>query len=316
MQIKEIRIVLPLDVKEYQVAQLYTILETSKNETGGGEGVEVVKNEPFENLPFQGGKYSRGQYTYKIYHLGKKVPAFVRWLAPSYFLEVHEEAWNAYPYCKTVIFSPKARHRGNITIESFHHSGAFTLENPLELSKDKLKQRKVVNVDIANDPISKANYIPDADPKTFKSVKTGRGPLIGPRWWEECEHVMTCYKVVTCSIKWFGIQRRLERFVLDTETRLFRNFHRRVFCYIDKWYGMTMDEIRQLEKETKRELDRKRIDGPRKGQLLQEENDNESNSTDSESYETADESPTRYDSDDEGHSTASTSLTTTDHQEE
>lgn len=99
--------------------------EASKNETGGGEGIEVLKNEPFSNHPLlgkyyisfkkkkrkncinfilsSGGKYSSGQYTYKIYHLASKVPAFIRLLAPKGSLEIHEEAWNAYPYCKTVI---------------------------------------------------------------------------------------------------------------------------------------------------------------------------------------------------------------------
>jgi Phosphatidylinositol transfer protein len=32
-----------------------------------------------------------------------KVPKFIRMLAPKGSLEVHEEAWNAYPYCRTVI---------------------------------------------------------------------------------------------------------------------------------------------------------------------------------------------------------------------
>jgi hypothetical protein len=50
-----------------------------------------------------GGKYSSGQYTYKIYHLQSKVPAMIRLVAPKGALEVHEEAWNAYPYCRTVI---------------------------------------------------------------------------------------------------------------------------------------------------------------------------------------------------------------------
>lgn len=37
--------------------------EASKNETGGGEGVEVLVNEPYER------DGERGQYTHKIYHL-------------------------------------------------------------------------------------------------------------------------------------------------------------------------------------------------------------------------------------------------------
>lgn len=302
MQIREIRIVLPIDVEEFQVAQMYTVAEASKNETGGGEGVEVVKNEPFENVPLYGGKYSSGQYTHKIYHLGKRMPAFVRWLAPSRFLEIHEEAWNAYPYCKTVLFCAKARHRGQITIESFHHEGANTLENALQLSEEDLQQRKVVNIDIANDPVSKQNYIADADPTKFKSVKTGRGPLVGPQWWQECDQVMTCYKMVKCEIKWFGVQKRIERIILDAEIKIFRNFHRQAFCYIDKWYGMTMDDIRQLEDKTRSELDEQRILGERLETNLYSDDedsstdsDDESSSTDSESYETPEESPTPHD---------------------
>lgn len=88
---------------QYQVAQLYSVAEVSKNETGGGEGIEVLKNEPFTDHPLLNGKYSSGQYTYKIYHLASKVPAFIRLLAPKGSLEIHEEAWNAYPYCRTVI---------------------------------------------------------------------------------------------------------------------------------------------------------------------------------------------------------------------
>lgn len=88
---------------QYQVGQLFSVAEASKNNTGGGEGIEVLKNEPFTDHPLLGGKYSSGQYTYKIYHLASKVPGFIRMMLPKNSLEVHEEAWNAYPYCKTVI---------------------------------------------------------------------------------------------------------------------------------------------------------------------------------------------------------------------
>ncbi|KAG7214296.1 hypothetical protein INR49_023184, partial [Caranx melampygus] len=96
MLIKEYRIILPVSVEEYQVGQLYAVAEASKSETGGGEGVEVLVNEPYEN------DGQKGQYTHKIYHLQSKVPGIVRALAPKGALEVHEKAWNAYPYCRPV----------------------------------------------------------------------------------------------------------------------------------------------------------------------------------------------------------------------
>ena len=55
-----------LTPSQYQVGQLFSVAEASKNETGGGEGVEVVKNEPFEDE-----KMGKGQYTHKIYHLAR-----------------------------------------------------------------------------------------------------------------------------------------------------------------------------------------------------------------------------------------------------
>ena len=67
--------------------------------------------------------YTDGQYTHKIYKLERyelnnlsnfknkktifiyksKVPWWIRKLVPKGSLEMHEEAWNAYPYCRTII---------------------------------------------------------------------------------------------------------------------------------------------------------------------------------------------------------------------
>ena len=54
--------------------------QASKNETGGGEGIEVCMNEKFAKddgvqpeYPLLGGAYTEGQYTHKIYHLARLV---------------------------------------------------------------------------------------------------------------------------------------------------------------------------------------------------------------------------------------------------
>ncbi|KAG0723985.1 Phosphatidylinositol transfer protein alpha isoform [Chionoecetes opilio] len=257
MLVKEFRVILPVTVEEYQVAQLYSVAEASKNETGGGEGVEVLKNEPFDNYPLLGNRFSSGQYTYKIYHLKSKVPGYIRILAPEGSLEVHEEAWNAYPYCRTIISNPGYMKKNFIvSIETLHAPDVGTLDNAHELTGEKLRIRDVVPIDISNDPVKTSDYKADEDPIKFKSEKTGRGPLIGPEWWKKCDPVMTCYKLVTCEFKWFGLQSRVERFIQDVERRLFTNFHRQVFCWTDRWHGMTMEDIRRLEDKTKAELDK------------------------------------------------------------
>ena len=41
----------------------------------------------------------------------------------------------------------------------------------------------------------------------------------------------------------------------QAERRVFTNFHRQVFCWLDQWYGLTMDDIRRIEDETRQALD-------------------------------------------------------------
>ena len=62
---------LPLQVEEYHIGQLYSVSEASKNETGGGEGIEVLENRPFKDTEFPNDvpPGREGQYTHKIYHL-------------------------------------------------------------------------------------------------------------------------------------------------------------------------------------------------------------------------------------------------------
>ena len=85
-------------------------------------------------------------------------------IAPTGSLEVHEEAWNAYPYCKvkklihpdsernfkdffplqTVVSNPGyMKDNFYITIETFHIADRGQQENVHELDKKTLKERQV-----------------------------------------------------------------------------------------------------------------------------------------------------------------------------
>ncbi len=45
---------------------LYSVAKSSRNETSGGEGVQILKNEPFVD-----DSAKQGQYTEKIMHLAR-----------------------------------------------------------------------------------------------------------------------------------------------------------------------------------------------------------------------------------------------------
>ena len=122
----------------------------------------------------------------------------------------------------------------------------------------------MVIIDIANDSVKASDYKADEDPAKFHSEKTGRGPLTG-NWRNNTTPIMCAYKLVTCEFKWFGLQSKVESFIMTAERRLFTNFHRQVFCWLDKWHGMTMADIRALEDKTKSELDQQLNEGEVRG---------------------------------------------------
>ncbi|XP_056138782.1 phosphatidylinositol transfer protein alpha isoform-like [Lampris incognitus] len=253
-----------LSVEEYQVGQLYAVAEASKNETGGGEGVEVLVNEPYEK------DGEKGQYTHKIYHLQSKVPKAISLIAPKGALEVHEKAWNAYPYCRTVLTNEYMKDSFQIKIETWHKPDMGEEDNVHGLDAETLKNVHVVHIDIADRSKACAkDYKPDEDPAIFKSKKTGRGPLKSD-WKKElpnnpsCPH-MCAYKLVTAKFKWFGLQKKIESVIMKQEERLFTNFHRQLFCWLDQWVDLSMDDIRRMEEETKLKLDEIRAQGPVQG---------------------------------------------------
>lgn len=250
-------------ILQYQVGQLYAVAEASKGETGGGEGVEVLVNEPYEKGS------EKGQYTHKIYHLQSKVPAWIRALAPKGALEIQEKAWNAYPYCRTVLTNTLMGERFSIEIITWHKPDMGNQENVHELNEEQWKNCKVINIDIAADLEEPKDYKEDQDPTKFKSAKTGRGPL-RPGWQKELENDtktphMCAYKLVKAEFKMFGFQGKVENTIQKMEKRLFTNFHRQLFCALDSWHGMTMDQIREMEEKTKAELDELRRNEEVKG---------------------------------------------------
>lgn len=268
-KVLEYRINLPMSVDEFQVAQLYMVMEASKENTGGGEGVEVLVNEPYDNsdgLYYKNKTKSgveapknKGQYTLKKYHIANKIHPFIRACAPSDCMYLYEEAWNAYPHCRTVLWNkgmdPK---KFFIDIETWHCPDKGTQSNACKLNKDELKKRKVIKVDIGGPlhPDYRDENSVKYTPSKFKSEKTGRGPL-EKGWVDKSDPIMTAYKVVRYSFKYWGIQTKAESYIEGMESKLFTTTMRQSFCLIDDWFGLTMDDIRRMEAEVVADLQSK-----------------------------------------------------------
>jgi len=249
---KEYRIPLPISVEEYKIAQRFMVAKVSKEHTGNGEGIEILENKPYED------DNSKGQYTHKIIHIGSRIPGWLKSIMPSSALQVDEKAWNAFPYCKTVYSCPFLGDRFSISVETRYIGDNGSLENVFNLTPEQLKERQVDVIDIAYDPLDPAKYKKEEDPTIFESTKTGRGKL-QKDWMKTVDPVMTCYKNCAVEFRYWGFQTKVEQYIHKLALRdVMQQGHRQAFCWVDDWFGMTMDDIIALEAKTAAELERLR----------------------------------------------------------
>uniref|UniRef100_A0AAR2LUT3 DDHD domain-containing protein n=1 Tax=Pygocentrus nattereri TaxID=42514 RepID=A0AAR2LUT3_PYGNA len=258
MLIKEYRIPMPMSVEEYRIAQLYMIQKKSREESEGeGSGVEILENRPYTDGP--GGS---GQYTHKVYHIGQHIPSWFRSILPKAALRVEEESWNAYPYTRTRYTCPFVE-KFSIDIETYYKPDTGSQNDVFNLSSAEKRQRDIDPIDIVKDFIAPHEYLAEEDPKLYKSVKTQRGPL-SDDWIEEINTspgkmpVMCAYKLCKVEFRYWGMQSKIERFIHDVGLRkVMVRAHRQAWCWQDEWYGLTMEDIRQLELETQVALAKK-----------------------------------------------------------
>lgn len=265
---------MPISVEEYQVAQLYTVAEASKENTSSDHGVQYICNEPFTNE-----EYGSGQYTFKVYHMGSMIPSALKTILPKTSYIGHEKAWNCYPKCTTVYTNPFFKKSFSMVISSQHLDDLGESENVFDLTPQQLKARKVVYLDIVNDYCP--DNSPDKEPSTFRSKKTNRSfegyedvvldansskisnssnvnVKNRAKWWEQevkPEKTMCCYKLATIQFNVFGLKSITENFFKQFARDSILKFHKNIFCDIDEWYGLDMNDIRILEENVKKELE-------------------------------------------------------------
>uniref|UniRef100_A0A8D0AHY6 Phosphatidylinositol transfer protein membrane associated 2 n=1 Tax=Sander lucioperca TaxID=283035 RepID=A0A8D0AHY6_SANLU len=258
MLIKEYHIPMPMSVEEYRIAQLYMIQKKSREEScGEGSGVEILENKPYEDGP--GGS---GQYTHKVYHIGKHIPSWFCAILPQAALRVEEESWNAYPYTRTRYTCPFVE-KFSIDIETYYKPDTGNQLDVFNMSSAEKRQRTIDPIDIVKDYIPPHEYLAEEDPKLYQSVKTKRGPL-SDDWIEEINQnhgespVMCAYKLCKVEFRYWGMQSKIERFIHDVALRkVMVRAHRQAWCWQDEWYGLTIEDIRLLELETQLALAKK-----------------------------------------------------------
>ncbi|CAB1334488.1 unnamed protein product [Coregonus sp. 'balchen'] len=210
MLMKEYRICMPLTVEEYKIGQLYMISKHSSEQSGGGEGVEVVRNQP-DSHP----QHGLGQFTEKRIYLSSKLPSWVSVFVPRVFY---------------VSFLPKF----SIRIETrFENNNG---DNNNVFGDRPTPAESVSHLDILVDPIPDKHYKETEDLSRWVSEKTGRGPLV-EGWWKDSTPIMCSYKRVKCSFEVYGLQGKTEDFIHRNIQDILLVGHRQAVAWIDEWHA-------------------------------------------------------------------------------
>uniref|UniRef100_A0A671UUS2 Phosphatidylinositol transfer protein membrane associated 2 n=1 Tax=Sparus aurata TaxID=8175 RepID=A0A671UUS2_SPAAU len=183
------------------------------------------------------------------------IPSWFRSILPKAALRVEEESWNAYPYTRTRYTCPFVE-KFSIDIETYYKPDTGNQADVFNLSAAEKRQRTIDPIDIVTDPIPPHEYKAEEDTRLYKSAKTQRGPLRDD-WIEEYNNnpgktpIMCAYKLCKVEFRYWGMQSKIERFIHDVGLRkVMVRAHRQAWCWQDEWYGLTMEDIRQLELET------------------------------------------------------------------
>lgn len=112
------------------------------------------------------------------------------------------------------------------------------------------------HIDIAFDEVSAKHYREEEDPKFFKSKVTKRGPLM-EGWRMTDKPIMCSYKLVNASFEVWGLQTKVEAMIHSSIREILLLGHRQAFAWIDEWYNMTLEDVREYERKIQEETNQK-----------------------------------------------------------
>eukprot|EP00761_Pharyngomonas_kirbyi_P003699 gb/GECH01003703.1/.p1 GENE.gb/GECH01003703.1/~~gb/GECH01003703.1/.p1 ORF type:complete len:288 (+),score=93.94 gb/GECH01003703.1/:1-864(+) len=273
--IKEFRIHLPFTLEQYQIGSTFSIAKASEEEDssdGGGDRVEVRLNEKFE----KDGK--EGIHTHKTYHLANRLPTLASKVLPGDMMQIHEESWNAFPYCLTKLTSPYFGERFLIEVESIHIQDTKIVENALNLTYSERSQREVVNIDIGH--LGDGVVSEEMEPANVKLKKASLGPLTtGWQHTEDTAPRMVIYKVVRATAQWWPFSGLIEGKIDDMHRNLFAEINKKIYSWGDLWWDLSLEEVhrydRQVSLKLKGDTEKKKKHEKERNKITEKDNDGE-----------------------------------------
>ncbi|KAA8498693.1 Phosphatidylinositol transfer protein 2 [Porphyridium purpureum] len=256
----EYHIPVPLTTEEYRIGMMYMIAKSSLQEAMAAQDAAVSKasrpihirrNEPY--YANEHGLPNPGQYTEKKYNLRAHLPKFVAAMVPESASYVVEYAWNAFPVCRTTYEAPMFGEKFVLTIDSIYADDQTAASNKFGLSKKELSERQVCLLDMCSEEFVPFESNSSENPTLWKSTKASRGGIKKDFWKTAVSSrasfpLMYAYKLVRLEFRKLGLQTKVEQWGQRYGMRNnFIRYTRRIVCWADEWYGLSMEDVRQME---------------------------------------------------------------------
>ncbi|XP_063721901.1 phosphatidylinositol transfer protein 1-like [Symsagittifera roscoffensis] len=250
-------IALPFSLDQYRVGYLWSQLQFSKQETGGGSGVEFVEQRILTDP-------EPGKFTHRIYYLEKKFPKIVTSILPNKYFRVTEKSESFRNFTESK-YSHDSISDEKFSITLTSTSAESHKQNIFNLTEEQLKSRKSIFVDITK-CFDEKDYEESGDPTKFVSERLKFGPLRGSDWVREtdCPNVLYIHKMYSINVAMPGIGHAKPK-IIETLTRMMYKFYRQMFCWTDEWLHYSMQDVEELERVVKIELKKLRSDKEARG---------------------------------------------------
>ncbi|AFZ79691.1 phosphatidylinositol transfer protein, putative [Theileria equi strain WA] len=242
MKIVEFRLPVPVGLPEYKKLCIFLVVEASLNEIENGTGLEVFRNETFE----QDGK--KGSYTEKRYHLAKSMPNWMQSIISPKYTILTERSWNMYPLSITK-YQNEALSSVEFSVQTEVVASLQIQDNIFGLEGKDLKKRSIVLIDIAKFNKSKSyNASYDLTLKEDKSI--GFLPL-KPDWFlNYTGEAIMCYKLIRINIPYFGLlASKIETYIANMLQDKLMFYTCSALCTMEKWYDVPLRMLKKSEVE-------------------------------------------------------------------
>lgn len=253
MKILEWRIVMPMTVEQYQIAQIYAVAKKTLDDSNDKEGIQRTS---FESCKYNDKDAIHSTY---LYNFANKLPAALRWVIPNNYQTLCEECYDQFPNQQSTFNLKDNNDTLKMTITTRVSEFKNNLENLDEddaelYTADELSQRVVRYIDILNWPTSSE----DRKLSEFECEKANieKLPVSGtnvkdalPEWVKEYKGPMViARKIIKINIDLFAIAGATEEFIShEFMPNIYADSHQFMVKTAENWCDMDLKGAREYE---------------------------------------------------------------------